>query len=87
MRLIGRKLCQRQPIVCEVGRRAGKLFDCQRVLKSCFNAYVVLSLYYCTPVWMSSGESHLGLLDSIVCSAERLYEGELFLIFGAQKEG
>ena len=29
------------------------------------------------PVWMSSTESHLGLLDSIVRSAERLCEGGL----------
>ena len=27
-----------------VVRRAGKLFDCPRVLKSCFNAYVLFSL-------------------------------------------
>ena len=29
--------------------REGKLFECPRVLKSCFNAYVLSSLEYCTP--------------------------------------
>ena len=30
-----------------VVRRARKLFDCPRGLKSCFNAYVLSSLEYC----------------------------------------
>ena len=58
-------------------RRAEKLFDCPRVLKGCFHAYVLFSLEYCAPVRMSSAEFHLGLLDSIVRSAEKLCEGEL----------
>ena len=58
-------------------RRAGKLFDWPRVLKSCFNAYVLSSLEQCASVWMLSAESHLGLLDSSVRSAERLCEGKL----------
>ena len=36
-------------------------------------------------MWVSLAESQLGLLDSVVCSAETLCEGEL-LLFGAQKE-
>ena len=56
----------------EVVRRAGKLFDCPRVLKSCFNAYALFILEHCVPVWMSSAESHLGWLDSIVHSEKRL---------------
>ena len=40
-------------VVC----RSGVLFDYPRVLKSCFNAYVLSSLEYCAPVWMSSAES------------------------------
>ena len=47
------------------------------MLNGCFNAYVLPSLEYCALVWMSSVESHFGLLDSIVRSAERLCEGEL----------
>ena len=46
-----------------VVRRAGKLFDCKRVVKSYFNAYVSSSLKYCALLWMSSANSHLGLLD------------------------
>ena len=57
--------------------RAGKLFDCPRVLKGCFNANVLSSFEYRVPVWMSFTESHLGLLDRIFRSAERLCEGEL----------
>ena len=38
---------------------------------------ILFNLEQCGPVWMSSVESHLGLLDSIVCSAERLCEDEL----------
>ena len=70
----------------EVVRREGKLFDCSRVLKGCFNAYVFYRLEYCAPVWMLSAESHLGLLDSIVRGAERLCEG-VICCYVAQKEG
>ena len=58
-------------------RRARKLFDCLSVLKNGFNAYILSSLEYCAPVWMSSAESHFGLLDNIVCGAERFIEGKL----------
>ena len=34
----------------EVVRRAGKLFDCPRVLKSYFNAYVLSNLKHCASV-------------------------------------
>ena len=33
-----------------VVHRAGKLFDCPRVLKSCFNAYILSNLEYCALV-------------------------------------
>ena len=55
---------------------AGKLFDCSRVLLSCFNAYVLSNLKNIALVQMSSAESHLDLLDSVVRTAERLCEGE-----------
>ena len=45
-----------------------------RLLKSCFNAFVLSSLEHCVPIRMLSAESHLALLDSIICSAERLCE-------------
>ena len=70
-------------VASKVGRnlgvvgRARKLFDWSRMLKGCFNAYVLSSLEYCAPVWMPSADSHLRLLDSSVHCAERLCEGEL----------
>ena len=62
--------------------RAGKLFDYPRVLKSCFNAYILSSLEYCAPVLVSSAESNLGLLDSVVRIAERMCGGrwDLFTV-------
>ena len=57
--------------------RAGELFDWSRVLKRCFNAYILSSLEYCVPIWMWSEESLMSLLISVVCRAEKLCEGEL----------
>ena len=59
-----------------VVRGSGKLFDCPRVLKSCFNAYVLSSLASCTLVCKSSTEFYLSLLDKLVRRAENLCEGE-----------
>ena len=53
-------------------RRAGKLFDCPHVPKNGCNAYVLSCLGYWGPECMLSAESHLGLQDRIVRSAERL---------------
>ena len=47
-----------------------------RVLKSCFNVYVLTSLEYFVNVRMSSAKSHLVLQDSIVHRAEKLCERE-----------
>ena len=60
-------------------RRARELFDCPRVLKGYFNVYVLSSLEFFAQVrqntpstnLMLSGESYLGLLCSIVRSAEK----------------
>ena len=72
-----RKIVSKAASNLEVVRRAGKLFDCPRVLKRYFNAYVLSSLKCCAPVCISSAEFHLCFLDSIVRTAERLCEGEL----------
>ena len=45
-------------------------------------AYVLPSLECCAPVWMSS---HVGLLESIVTSAEMLWEAELYC-FGHRRK-
>ena len=60
-----------------VVRRAGKLYDCPRGLKSYLNAYGLSNLECCEPVWMSSAESRLSLPNRVVRSAERLCGGEL----------
>ena len=51
-----------------------KLFDCPRAVKSYFKAYILFSLEYCASVWISSGESYMGLKDSVVRRTERLCE-------------
>ena len=73
LREIVSKTARSPRVVC----RAGKLFDCPRVLKSCFNAYASLNLEYCALVWILSTEFHLGLLDSAVRNEGRLCEDEL----------
>ena len=57
--------------------KTGKLFDCPRVIKSCFNAYVLAKLEYFATVCMSSTESQLSSVDRVFRSAERLCEREL----------
>ena len=72
-----REVMSKAPRNQEVVRRAGKLFDCPRVIKGCFNTYILSNMEYCAPVSKSSGESYLGLLDSIIRSAQRWCDGEL----------
>ena len=48
--------------------------------------HVLSSLEYFAHVWMSLVKSHLGLLDSIVHSAERLCEDELCCL-GHKRKG
>ena len=61
-------------------RRAGKLFDCPRALKNCFNTYALSSLEYCASVWISSAESHLSLLARVVRRAARFYESKIYCL-------
>ena len=60
--------------------RAAKLFDCSRVLKSCFNAYVLFTLEYCASIGMPIAESYFGLVNSVARSAARLCEGKLYYL-------
>ena len=64
----------------DIRRRARKLFERPRVLKSSFNAYVLSNLEYCAHMWMSSAESPLGLLNTVVHCAESLHECELYCL-------
>ena len=54
--------------------RAEKSFDCRCVLKCSFNAYVLPNLEHCAPVWTSSAEAHLSLLESVVRLYDLLHE-------------
>ena len=45
--------------------RAGKLYDCPRVFKSCFNAYVFFILEYCARASIVPAVSHLSWLDML----------------------
>ena len=49
---------------------------CSRTQNS---AYVLSNFEYCAPIRVSSAESHLCLLDSIVSSAEWLREGKFIV--------
>ena len=60
-------------------RRVGNLFECPHVLKSCFNAYVLSSLEHWAPVWMLSAESHLGLVDRVVRSADKCEDEHCYM--------
>ena len=53
-------------------RRANRIFSNSVVLKRCFLSYVLPSLEYCAPVWLSSAVTYLSLLDRIVRRAEQL---------------
>ena len=71
------KLCRRQPraLVSCAGQVSHLIVHvCSRTVST----HMFLSnLEYCVPVRMSSAESQLSLLDSVVRGAERLYEGKL----------
>jgi len=47
-------------------RRAWRLFGSVEVMKRCFNSFVLPLLEYCSPVWRSSADCHLKLLDGVV---------------------
>ena len=68
LREVVSKVARSLGVVC----RARKFSDCPCVLKNRLNAYVLSSLEYCEPVWISPAEFHLSLLDSIVRSADML---------------
>ena len=67
------KTASRLGVVC----RARKLFDCSRVVKSCFDVFVLSYLGYCASVWMSSAEPRVCLLERMIHRAKRLCEGKL----------
>lgn len=46
-------------------RKAAKIFSDDNVLARCLRAYVLPLVEYCSPVWSSSAECHLSLLDRV----------------------
>ena len=56
-------------------RQKRNLFNCPRLLKSYVNANILPNLQYCALMCMSFVETHLSLLNSVVCGAEGLCEG------------
>ena len=71
-----REVVSKTAINLGVAHRTAKLCDCLRELMDNFNAYVLSNLDYCASAWMSSAESYLSLLNSIVRSAETVCKGE-----------
>ena len=49
-------------------RKCYKMFGDQAILHKCFNAFLLPCLEYCSPVWSSSADSHLKLLDRVMTS-------------------
>jgi hypothetical protein len=56
-------------------RKARRLFDDQALAVRCFWTYILPFLEYCSPVWGSTAQSHLCLLDRIVRGAAALTAG------------
>ena len=44
-------------------RKSFKVFGDQLILQKCFNFFILPCVEYCSPVWCSAADSHLGLLD------------------------
>ena len=53
------------------------LFADTILVSMCFWSFLLPVLEYCSPVWMSSAASHLGLLDHVVSKAVRHSDGLL----------
>jgi hypothetical protein len=56
-------------------RLAWRTFGSVPVLQRCFNSYVLPLLEYCSQVWLSAADCHLGLLDRVVRRAAFMMDG------------
>ena len=56
-------------------RKAFGVFGDRSLVARCFWSFLLPTLEYCSPVWGSAAECHLGLLDRIVRSAANLSAG------------
>ena len=58
-------------------RRAWRIFYDQDMLLQCFRSFVLPLLEYCSPVWGSSAECNVRLLDRVVKLAPIMLIGDL----------
>lgn len=56
-------------------RKASKIFVDKSLVTRCFWSYLLPVLEYCSPVWNSAADCHLGLLDRVVRGAVALSGG------------
>ena len=54
-------------------RGATKIFGTSEILTTCFRAYVLSRLKYCTPAWRQGAESYLKLVNKVVRRDEALW--------------
>ena len=57
-------------------RRAWRVFEDREILLTCFRSFVLPLLEYCSPVWRSSADCHLNLLDRIIGQVSFLLGGD-----------
>ena len=81
-----REVVSKAPNSLGIVRRIGKLLDCLRVFKG-YSMHMFCPAWSIVPMWTPSAESQLGLLNSIVRSAERLCEGQLCYLAHRKKVG
>ena len=58
-------------------RRASRIFNEVALTTRCFWTFLLPTLEYCSPAWMSAAQSHLSLLDKVVSKASHLCGGQL----------
>ena len=56
-------------------RKSWRVFHDRPLLKRCFRGFVLPVLEYCSAVWCSAADTHLKLLDRVVCGARFLSGG------------
>ena len=67
-------------------RRGWQLFGDLVLLRRCFNSYILPVLEYCSPVWRSSSDVHLRLLDRVVRQASFMLDGNLRCDLGHRRD-
>ena len=58
-------------------RRVRSIFRDRDLVRKCFMSFILPILEYCSPVWRSSAECHLHLLDRVISQASFLLNGDL----------